>query len=453
MGAAYATFSKLTLCLQTLSWITARRRFFLIVTVGCILPARVPAQEHGETAIVDQKTIQQMMQRIDQLEARVHELEAERSIPELSTTANSISPSNSVLQPVGSHVLAEASAAPEENLLDPEKMDVSKTLLHIRGFADFGLAGTTQKGNSAAFGMGELNLFITSNISDKLKFLSELVFENQGPFSPQANDFNVDVERALLEYSYNDHLNLTIGRYHTAIGYYNTAYHSSAWMQTAIGRPFLFAFEEDGGILPLHEVGLSASGQIPSSGLGLHYVTEVGNGRGTRTPINSAAEETVDISNHKSETVALFARPDRVPGLQIGFSAYRETLEPIYSEKIGETIWDAYAMLARGRFEWLTEGVLIRHNVNGTSRVYKTPGFYSQFSRRFGSFAPYCSYQYINAPVGEPIFPDVGLRTGPSAGVRYDATESVAFKLQYDYTSLRRLQPINSLGLQVGFTF
>ena len=453
MGDAHTKFNTLTLRLQILGWLAARRRFLLVVTVGLALPAGVLAQEQEDTVVVNRQTIQQMMQRIEQLEARVHELEAERSAPQFAIAANSTSPSNSALQPAVSHVLAEGSAAPEATPLDPEKMDVSKTLLHIRGFADFGLVGTSGKGNSGAFSMGKLNLFITSNISDKLKFLSEVVFENQGPFSPQANNFTVDVERALLEYSYNDALNLTIGRYYTAIGYYNTAYHSSAWVQTAIGRPSLFAFEDEGGILPLHEVGVSASGQISSGGLGLHYVAEVGNGRGTRTPINSTAEQTIDISNHESQTVALFARPDRIPGLQIGFSAYRETLAPNYSEKIGETIWDVYAMLARGSFEWLTEGVLIRHSLYDRSLVYKTPGFYSQFSKRFGSFAPYCLYQYINAPASEPIFSDVGLRTGPSVGIRYDATESVAVKLQYDYTSLRKQQPINSLGLQVGFTF
>jgi len=36
-------------------------------------------------------------------------------------------------------------------------------------------------------------------------------------------------------------------RYHTAIGYYNTAYHHSTWFQTTTGRPFLFEFEDKGG--------------------------------------------------------------------------------------------------------------------------------------------------------------------------------------------------------------
>jgi len=47
----------------------------------------------------------------------------------------------------------------------------------------------------------------------------------------------------------------------------------------------------------------------------------------------------------------------------------------------------------------------------------------------------------------------VGLRQGPSLGVRYDASESVALKFQYDYTKLRNQPAMNGLALQLGFTF
>jgi hypothetical protein len=43
-------------------------------------------------------------------------------------------------------------------------------------------------------------------------------------------------------------------------------------MQTAVGRPFIFAFEDEGGILPIYNVGLSAAGRVPSGGLNLQYV-------------------------------------------------------------------------------------------------------------------------------------------------------------------------------------
>jgi hypothetical protein len=42
---------------------------------------------------------------------------------------------------------------------------------------------------------------------------------------------------------------------------------------------------------------------------------------------------------------------------------------------------------------------------------------------------------------------------GPSAGVRFDASESVAFKVQYDYNIARHESSSSALTLQLGFTF
>ena len=41
----------------------------------------------------------------------------------------------------------------------------------------------------------------------------------------------------------------------------------------------MYSFDDQGGFLPLQEVGLSLNGQIPSGKLGLNYVVEMGNGR------------------------------------------------------------------------------------------------------------------------------------------------------------------------------
>ena len=428
-------------------------RILVLLAMGFLLAAKVLAQEPSETVVIDKQTLQLMLQRIDQLEAKVDQLESERSSFSGTVSATGTAQPNLALQSASSHLVADAPAEPQAIYLDPERMDVGRTLLSIRGFGDFGVYADNQRGGSAAFGMGELNLFITSNLSDRVKFLSELVFENQSSSAMVSNDFNVDVERALLQYSYDDHMKISMGLDHTAIGYYNTAYHHSAWMQTALDRPFLFSFEDRGGILPLRQVGVSVSGQIPFTNWDLHYVAEVGNGRSSRVSLTTGVEVPVDVNNDLSENFALFLRPQSIPGLQVGFSAYRETLSPNKAERVGENIWDAYAVLDRKGFEWLNEGLVIRHNLFGTSHIYETPGFYTQLSKRIGSYTPYFLYEYVNAPAFDPIFPEVGLRTGPSAGLRYDATESVALKVQYDHTMLRRQQAINGLGLQVGFTF
>ncbi|PYX82645.1 MAG: hypothetical protein DMG70_14165 [Acidobacteria bacterium] len=415
--------------------ITAMPMVSLLIVILASAGA-LSAQPAADPPHPDQQTIQTLMERIDRLEARVAQLEGAKRPATTETTAQAPSPPE-----------------PMPATVEPERMDLSKTLLHIRGFGDVTYHGDNRKGDTTSFSLGQLNLFVTSDVSEKFRFLSEIVFE-AGP----DNAVGVDVERLLLQYSPNDYFNLSAGRYHTAIGYYNTAYHHSTWLQTATGRPLLFEFEDKGGILPIHNVGVSATGLIPSGSLGLHYVAEVGNGRASSSARAEAVQNLVDENNLKAFNLALFVRPEKIRGLQVGFSGYRDVLTPLNQSRIGETILDAYGVIVRPNFEWLNEALVIRHAPEGLSRVFQTPGFYSQVSKRFGSYRPYFRYQYVNAPDHEPIFgpvynAPVGLRHGPSAGLRYDASESVAVKLQYDYTLLRNQQAISGLALQLGFTF
>jgi hypothetical protein len=437
---------------ERLTGLRVRKRILPLLlgslATATILQAQQP--EPSDATVPDKQTLQLLFQRIGQLEARVKQLESERQ------PSAAVPPTPGPPQPSAPPV-NEVEQQAESTM--PERMDLSKTLLRIRGFGDTTLHGDTQKRDNTAFSLGQLDLFVTSDISEKFKFLSEIVFEGgpdniYGVTRGETNIFSVDVERYLVQYSYNDYLNVEAGRWHTAIGYYNTAYHHSTWFQTTTGRPFLFDFEDRGGILPIHTVGVSASGLIPSGSLGLRYVAEVGNGRASRSPIDQEpVQNEVDDQNHKAFNVAIFARPEAIRGLQVGFSAYRDLLAPANSPRIGETILAAHAVFVRPQFEWLNEALVVRHSVSGTSQVFNTPGFYTQISKQFGSYRPYFRYQYVNASSTEPIFPDVRLRHGPSVGLRYDASESVALKLQYDYTALRGQAAISALGLQIGFTF
>ena len=461
------------------------------------------AQQPGQPAVVDNETMQLLLKRIDQLEARVKQLEAERQpaasseltaarpasaplpgmdgppvsasqiqgtqgTPSLQTGSqvNDSSPAAAAtLQNAVAQTVTTPPADPEQTQSDNammERMDVSRTLLRIRGFGDVSLHGGTGEtgvADNTSFSLGQLDLFVTSDVSDRFKFLSEIVFEAgpdniYGQTTGGYNSFSVDVERYLLEYSHNDYFKISAGRGHTAIGYYNTAYHHSSWLQTTTGRPLLFEFEDRGGILPIHMVGASVSGQIPSGSLGLHYIAEVGNGRASRAPlVEEPVQNEVDDENHKAFNIAMFARPEGIPGLQAGLSFYRDILAPLNQPRVGESILAGHIILERPKYEWLNEALLDRHTVMGTSLAYNTPGFYSQISKQFGAYRPYFRYQYINAPNNEPIFPDVQLRAGPSAGIRFDASESVALKFQYDYTFLRNQPGANDLTLQVGFTF
>src|SRR5882724_7721278 len=249
------------------------------------------AQLTNAPSDMNPQTAQMLLQRMDQLEATVRELraalaQATAAIPK-PTPPQAAPPSQPEPEPQAEHPMSEG-------------MDLNKTLLRIRGFSDVTLHGSNLKGDNTSFSLGQLDLFVTSDLSEKLKFLSEIVFE-----AGENNAYGVDVERLLVTYSYNDYLNVGMGRFHSAIGFYNTAYHHSTWFQTTTGRPFLFEFEDRGGILPIHNVGVTVSGRIPSGALGLHYVAEVGNGHTSRSPVDEAVQNVVDENNHKAVNFAI----------------------------------------------------------------------------------------------------------------------------------------------------
>jgi len=385
-----------------------------------------------------QDAIKTLLQRIDQLESRVKELEQKQGI---------------VAEPI-----PPAPAKSMQETMEPVPPAVNPGLgniqlgngpsLKIRGFSDVLWSDSDQKSMTNSFALGQMNLFITSVISRRIDMLSELVFE-----ADTTNTIGVDLERLLFRYSFNDYFKLSAGRYHTAIGFYSTAYHHSTWMQTATDRPFIYAFEDEGGILPIHNVGLSAEGQIPSGQLGLHYVAEIGNGRTSRSKLAEPVQNKIDENNGKAFNIALFARPEAVRGLQFGFSYYHDKLTPDGLPNIRERIMAVHFVYQNSHFEFLNEGILISHALVNTPIIFKTPAFYTQISHSIGLFRPYFRYQFLNASSSEPIFGDVGRQNGPSFGLKYDFGEYANLKAQYDRSGTRTSNSTNGITTQLSFTF
>src|SRR5215469_8345117 len=294
-------------------WASLKRVFPLML--GILLNVTtLQAQQVDQGADVDKQTIDLLLRKIEQLEAAHKQLQDR--VTQLEKAQHALAKDSAPQSPAHLAIRSETLAGGQGGEAAPERIEESKTLLNIRGFGDYSFHGQDQKGASTSFSLGQVDLFITSNISDRFRFVTDLVFEKG-----RGNNFEEDLERVLLEYRYSDYLKLELGRSHTAIGYYNLAFRHSSWWQTATGRPYLFLFEDEGGILPGHNVGASASGGIPSGKLGLHYIAEVGNGRAPM-PRFQSVQNFVDNNHHKSFDLNVFARPEAVPGLQAGFSVY-----------------------------------------------------------------------------------------------------------------------------------
>ena len=431
----------------------------------------------------DQQTIAQLLQRLADNEKRL--AESERRIEALEKRLAATGPATAAaaaaapVAAVPSNPPSVPAAVPETpipadtttNAAMGHNMEIPHggPTLNIRGFFDFNFGtgsianplifpvasnGCETCGNPVtpphtAFQAGEFDLFITSKLSDHLTFLTEAVFG-----AGTNNEFTPELERYQLTYRFNDYFSASAGRFHTSIGYYNTAYHHGNWFSTAQGRPIMYLFEDSGGILPVHMVGATIGGRVPKTGsLGLHWVAEMGNGRTSDLKAVEPSQNLYSDRNYKAFNFAAYIRPDWLPGFQLGGSYYHDKLAPASLPRVNQDIESGYAVYNTAKWEFLNEAVLLTNRPAGTNQNYRNPMAYTQVSRAFGIYRPYFRYQYVNARPGDPANVLHGLYYGPSAGIRIDYSAYVAFKLQYNRLNSTRIPAANGLNAQLAFTF
>ena len=408
-----AAFSLTTVC------------FILVLVI--LVAASLPSWAQQEPS--QQDLNQQLLNRIQELEKRVQALKVQ------PPTAAAPAPAP---EPV------PVAEPPEVNEVSPR--------LKLNFFGDVGYQTGRFYSPTSTFEIGEFDLFATARLSDHVSTLGEVLFTTNAD-----NTIGVDVERLLLKYRPNDYFTASIGRIHTAIGYYNTAYHRGDYFQTSIGRPAMYEFDDQGGFLPMQDLGIVLEGKIPSGKAGLNYVFEVTNGRAYGAGVQPA-QNSFDGNNSKAVNVNISAKPEKVPGLDVGFSVRHDYLTDVHNLQVSETIPVVYAVYNNSKYEWLNEALMVRHVVpSGT--VSTTTGFYSLVSRKFGDFRPYFLYSYVNAPLDDPILGDatempiVGRINGPSIGLRYDFNPHADVKVQYQREDAAGDQPVNGAAVQFAFTF
>lgn len=425
-----------------------RAVFALLFALIPVVPAATYADERPRADEAD--ALRRMNKQIQELQARVKELEdrlnggaggAPHAGAESSAAANA---TGEVTPPL-----------PEPPAAAQEPQEIPAPHVNLRMFGDLGYEASTQKGVTNSFFIGTLDLFMTGALTDRVSVLGEVLFIPQ-----KDNSFSFDIERLLLQYKQNDYFNFSIGRYHSAIGYYNTAFHQGAWFQTTVDRPYVYAFDDQGGFLPLQQVGMTISGQIPSGRLGLNYVAELSNGSQRLLGVEPV-QNFRDHDNGKSFEFAVYSRPLALPGLQTGFSIYHDQLTYPNNQDYDGLISAVHLIYTNANYEFLNEALLVRHAATQAAPpgIFHTPGFYTQFSRRFGKYRPYYRYSYVNAGVAEPVYGNpadgqvVGRRNGSSFGMRYDLNDHSAFKLQYDHLAERGVPNFNQLLTQFSFAF
>ncbi len=414
--------------------VTAVPLMFAALTSGQIVKADDAAAKPA--TVVDQAYLDSLVKRLTADEAQIQKLNSDIALKNGNTPDNT------------------AAAMP------------TYPNLQFHGFGDVSYHASSRIGGNNASGVtynppadhagnsfytGEMDLFLQSQLADDFSVLNETVIA-----SGTDNHWGMDVERLVLSWKPSEYFNVDMGRFHTAMGYYNTAYHHGTWFQNAIARPNFLEYEDSGGLLPVHSVGISMHGAIPSGKLNLQYFVEIANGRDYNTNGNGAVQNNVDQNGGKAFNFALIAKPDWFTGGQFGLGAYYDQLSVQGQPRTDELILNAHVVYHSALWELMAEGFLQRHHSNLGGEHY-TPMFYVQAARKFGKYTPYARFTYSNASANDPVYSTIlnqgGLHYGPSLGLRYDISSYVALKLQYDYAIDTGFKDSSEVTFQASFTF
>jgi hypothetical protein len=315
---------------------------------------------------------------------------------------------------------------------EPASEEGFEPSLHLKIFSDVNLV--KQSGEKSAFRLGGVDFFLTGELSEQFSALSESLLE----FRDGGTDF--DLERIYLEWHPRPWFQLRFGRDHLMMGRYMQTYHHALLLQLATERPLLFAFEDDGGFLPAHQIGVEAKGDVTFPDFVLHYALGLGNGRGQ---FSDDVLNTVDRNSFKSRLAQLAVLPDFAPGLELGVSGYWDRIPPgdtsasaevLIPDAIDEYILSGHAAYVAYPVDAQAEGYWLWHRDRVTQQRSKMLGGFLQLGIDWAAWSPYARLEAIERSAEDAFFnaSATPLRfTDLRSGLRYSLADQAVLKLEY----------------------
>ena len=322
----------------------------------------------------------------------------------------------------------------------------------LHGFADAG-GGYNSSGHPSGFGVGSLDLYMTPRLGGQVRALAELVFEYDG-----IGDLETDLERAQLGYAFSDLATVWLGRFHTPFGYWQTAYHHGQQIQPSLMRPRFIDFEDKGGILPTHTVGIWATGKLQTEGGRFNYDAYVGNSPKIKP------NDTLGNGNLGSldPNVAGFSNPNLTVGGKVGYAFTNGPLDSLsvgihglHSEvEIFNTVNANPLAPATGKVDLNMAGGYLYYNNYNWEIISEIYGFFNKdrssgtgshnswagfihAGYAIGQWLPYVRLENVDTDSNDPYFNALALGYGyarEAAGLRYDVNPQSALKLELNYT-------------------
>lgn len=410
------------------------------------------AAEEQRVLLLEQK-LAASMALIDQLSQRLEKIEGTRT-----SVAPAVPPASTADSATQARLdnIERAVGAVADNAVTRRELGVP-----LHGFADVGYAHSSndRNGRSGGFALGNLDVYLTPSLGDRVKSIIELVFE----YGPDNNALATDLERLQFGYTFSDALTVWAGRFHTPYGFWNTAFHHGQQIQTAASRPRFVEFEDKGGILPAHAVGVMASGSMHAGSGKLGYDAYVANG-------NRIADGVLDFNPYQDDNAnklvganVHYAFAGALDGLTVGAHAFRQQVGEVgaANEKLGSTsvnMAGAYAVLDRDDWEVISEYYRFRNkDISGNTGTHTSWAAFAQLGYSFANqLTPYVRWEKASLNQADRYF--AAQQSGRSyqrkvAGLRYALSPLTSLKFEFNHGTeiLTDLIPFNSNEARLQF--
>jgi len=433
------------------------RQFLLAAT----FTALICGPTHAAVAQSDSERIAELERKLEQSQQTIEEMAARIQKLEMAGPQQQQAPAPGA-QPTPPSAVANLPAKEAGHAHDAQPAPADQGIITLfgtplHGFGDVGGLVTNAKSRRKGFTVGSLDFYLTPDFGANVRGLAELNFEVNSE-----GDLDVDLERFQLGYAFGDYATAWLGRFHTPFGYFNTAFHHGTQLQTAVRRPQFLDFEDKGGILPVHTVGLWGTGGVALGGGKLTYDLYVGNAASIEDGTLNMNMAGLTRFRPSFGTTVGYTFRGALEGLKAGLHWLRGDVQSLtLNNKTALNITGGYLVYPEEPWEFMTE--LYRFDnkdLTGGTGTHGSWATFGQLARTFGRWTPYGRAEWTNFNQRDPYFHD--LETGRSyvrgaLGIRYDLTSRAALKLEFRRTRTKEagsdFQSDNAGELQFSIRF
>lgn len=431
---------------------TALRASAMAIAVSQLFSVSAWAGSSDAERIAElEKKLEKSMALIQQLSSRLAAVEGKESAaPAAGSASVKIAEQDSRIEQLEKSIVQVSNNAAKRRDLG----------LPLHGFADVGYAHSSNDptGRKGGFTLGNLDVYLTPEFGDRVKSIVELVFE----YGPDGT-LSTDLERVQFGYTFSDALTLWAGRFHTPYGYWNTAFHHGAQIQTAATRPRFISFEDQGGILPAHAVGLQASGGTRMGSGKLQYDAYFANGNRISSGVLDFNAVKDDNSNKLVGGNARYAFGGSLDGLTLGVHGFTQQVDSMDTGTMLSTkvnMFGGFAVLDRDNWEFISEYYKFRNKdlSSGTGAHSSWAGFAQLGYALSEAWMPYVRLEKAALDQQDNYF--ALQQSGRSyksqvAGLRYNLNPQTALKAELGQTTVQEPveQKSNEARLQFAVRF